>query len=106
MQYSVLVVVGKMLVFNDLRNFTLAVVVIHFVGKIAGEHEGLVSDRRDEEMQRLFSALATDEYPSGFYVAPDIRAYALSRSELDILFAGIVLDMGFPPAVESFEASL
>jgi hypothetical protein len=47
MQNSVLVVVGKMLVVNDLRNFTFAVVVIHFVGKIAGEHEGLVSDRFD-----------------------------------------------------------
>jgi len=46
-QNSVLVVVGKMLVFNDLRNFTFAVIVIHFVGKIAGEHEGLVSDRFD-----------------------------------------------------------
>src|SRR4249920_4267728 len=57
-------------------------------------------------MQRLFSAFTTDEYPSCFYVSSNIRAYALSRLELDILFAGIVLDVGFPPTVESLETGL
>jgi hypothetical protein len=43
----VLVVVGKMLVLNDLRNFTFAILVIYFVRTIAGEHEGFVLDRFD-----------------------------------------------------------
>src|SRR5262249_2910309 len=73
---------------------------------IAGEHEGFVSDRFDEKMQRLFSAFTTDEDPSSLYVSPDIRADALSRLELDVLFTGIVLDVGFPATVESFEAGL
>ena len=62
MQNRVHVLVGKVLVLNDLCNFTFAVVVIHFVGKIAGEHKGLVANRFDEAMKRVFSAFATDEY--------------------------------------------
>ena len=38
MQNRVLVLVGKVLVLNDLCNFTFAIVVIYFVRKIRGTY--------------------------------------------------------------------
>lgn len=106
MQHGVLVVVGKMLVLDDLVDFVFAVVVIDLMGKIAREHEGLVTDGFDQMVQRFFSPFATDEYPSRLDVPPDVRAYLFPWSELNILIVRIVLYMGFPSAIKSFETRL
>ena len=47
MQHRMLIVVGEMLVLDDFFDFMLAVFVIHFMGKVAGEHEWLIADRFD-----------------------------------------------------------
>ena len=102
MQHRVLVIVGEMLILDDLFDFMLAIFVIDLVRKVAGEHEGLVAHRFDQLMQPLFSALAADEDAPRLDMAANIVADLFARLELEILAARIVLDMGLPATVESF----
>ena len=103
MQHSVLVLIREMLVLDDLLDLMLAVVVIHFMGKVAGEHKRLVADSFNQMVQRLLGSLAANEDPSRFDVPANVGTNGLALIELDVLFTRIVLDMSLPPAVESFQ---
>ena len=101
-----LVLVGEAFVLDDLADLGLAVVVVDLVGEVAGEHEGLVAERLDGVVQRWFGALAADEDAPRLRVAADVFAHRLARLELDELAAGVILDVGFPAAVEALEAGV
>src|SRR5688572_3926711 len=57
-------------------------------------------------MQRLLRAFAADKDSPRFDMAPDIVADLFTGFEIDVLIAGIVLNMSFPAAIETFETSL
>lgn len=86
MQHSVLVLIREMLVPGDLLDLMLAVLVIHFVGKITGEHKRLISYSLNQMVQRFLSSLTANEDPSRFDVPADVGTNGLPLIELDILF--------------------
>src|SRR6266508_3437326 len=57
-------------------------------------------------VQRLFGPFATDEDSSRLDVLADVCADGLASFKLNVFFARIVLNMGFPAAVKTFETSL
>src|SRR6266850_8571089 len=57
-------------------------------------------------VQRLLCSLAADKDPPRFDMAADIVADFLSRLELEVFTARVVLNMGFPASVESFKTGL
>jgi len=57
-------------------------------------------------MQRLLRAFAADKNSPGFDMAADIVADFFTRFEIDVFLAWIVLNVGFPAAVETFQTSL
>src|SRR6266545_3063633 len=57
-------------------------------------------------VQRLFSPFTTDEDSSRLDVLADVCADGLAGFKLNVFFARIVLNMGFPTAVKTFETSL
>ena len=73
-----LVLIREMLILGDLLDLVLAVIVIHFMGKVAGEHKRLVADSFNQMMQRLLGSLAANEDPSRFDVSADIGANGLA----------------------------
>ena len=77
MEHSVLVLIREMLVLDDLLDLMLAVVVIHFMGKVAGEHKRLVADSFNHMVQRLLGSLAANEDPSRFDVPADVGTNGL-----------------------------
>lgn len=90
-QHRVLVFVCEMFVFDDLLDLVFAVVVVDFVRKIAGEHKGLIADRFDQMVQRLFRPFAADEDSSRLDVLADVCADGLARRKLEVFFARIRL---------------
>ena len=73
-----LVLIREMLILGDLLDLVLAVIVIHFMGKVAGEHKWLVADSFNQMMQRLLGSLAANEDPSRFDVPADVGANGLA----------------------------
>src|SRR5262249_46925250 len=83
-----------------------AAVVIYLVGKIARKYERFVTDSGDRLVQREFSPFAPNKYSSRLDVTLDVGAYGIPRLKLNVLFAPIVLDVGFPAALEPFHTHL
>ena len=79
--------------------------VVDLVRVVAGEDPGFVADSSDRMRDVGFFAFAADKDASGIDVARDIFAHFLLGPEIQEAFARIMLNMGFPGTVETFQAN-
>ena len=98
------VVVGKPLIMLELAQFIFASVVVHLVGKIGRENEGLVADHTDCERQRELIALDADIDAPFIDMPLDLVGDRFIGSELQKTSARIVLHMSVPGALQSLDA--
>src|SRR5262245_8058289 len=73
--------------------------------KVARVNPRFVADPLDRVRDIGFLAFATDKNAPGVDVACDVLAHFLLRAQIEKPLARIVLDVGFPRAVESLKTN-
>ena len=106
MQHTVFVVVAQLLIVDNFLDLVLAILVVDLVREVAREHERFVADGLNGMVQRRLRPFATDKNSAGFGVPAHVVAHFLTRPQLNIFGARVVLNMSFPTAIEALEASL